>query len=525
MLLRRTLLTLSVAAALATNPWAVQAQAIFSDTAFPAASYDVSGVGNQDVRFGFNYATFDIFGDGFLVNSAAGIPLAPRTTDGSKTGLFVSANNDGTAALTQSFAAALPKGVNVGTGTANPNYVMRVDVFNSTGAGIDANGIPDGVADIGLNGTTNYTIVGINQTNTTVQVAALAQPGAGNANLTGQGQALAITGDTGGAEDYIPLYGGLGYRDRSGTAAGLVTGSTAGAKSGLAGQYINDYWLANGLINDDGVAPPADTVPGNEINIFTGDSLFFAPDPTNVAGYLEDGSGVDKSYYADAFKVSTLPLHYNQPSLAAPQTLAPNGSGVIADGVQGNQWATHELYFVDGKFTYVINGRPVVQLTPGPTTTFGANPTSTAGTALLGFWDRFGGSLAASPEGANFVIYDNLEIKTATAAEVPDMVTYLRANGYLPSPNDADFNNDGTVDGADLLIWQQGLGNSGAAATGTTGNANADTVVDGADLAVWASKFGGPPATAAAGAVPEPTTAILLASLAAVGLVRRRPKN
>jgi hypothetical protein len=68
---------------------------------------------------------------------------------------------------------------------------------------------------------------------------------------------------------------------------------------------------------------------------------------------------------------------------------------------------------------------------------------------------------------------------------------------------DADFNNDGKVDGSDFVIWQKNLG------TGTsngTGDANGSGAVDAADLAVWKSHFGG----ASAGAVPEPSTALLL---------------
>jgi hypothetical protein len=90
----------------------------------------------------------------------------------------------------------------------------------------------------------------------------------------------------------------------------------------------------------------------------------------------------------------------------------------------------------------------------------------------------------------------------------------LRAvNGSTPVEN-ADFNADGTVDGADFLIWQAGFGPSGSL---TSGDANNDSIVDSADLAVWTAQFGTPPTPVAS--VPEPA-ALLLEML---GLALFRP--
>lgn len=95
--------------------------------------------------------------------------------------------------------------------------------------------------------------------------------------------------------------------------------------------------------------------------------------------------------------------------------------------------------------------------------------------------------------------------------------------GLSPAPaNNSDFNSDGIVDGADFIILQQGFGLTGQTGK-TNGNANADTVVDGADLAIFKSKYGGPPATAAASAVPEPASiATCLFGVAALATMRRR---
>lgn len=90
----------------------------------------------------------------------------------------------------------------------------------------------------------------------------------------------------------------------------------------------------------------------------------------------------------------------------------------------------------------------------------------------------------------------------------------LRAvNGSTPADN-ADFNADGTVDGADFLIWQRGFGVSG---TLTTGDANNDSAVDAADLAIWTSQFGTPPTPVTS--IPEPAAVFL----GVIGLAMLRP--
>ncbi|MCA9234417.1 MAG: sulfatase-like hydrolase/transferase [Planctomycetales bacterium] len=74
----------------------------------------------------------------------------------------------------------------------------------------------------------------------------------------------------------------------------------------------------------------------------------------------------------------------------------------------------------------------------------------------------------------------------------------------------ADFNDDGAVNGADFLIWQRGLGQ-----TGQTSNANGDAdgngVVDQNDLRIWSSQYGTTPVAGVTtlGAVPEPSSRLV----------------
>jgi hypothetical protein len=86
--------------------------------------------------------------------------------------------------------------------------------------------------------------------------------------------------------------------------------------------------------------------------------------------------------------------------------------------------------------------------------------------------------------------------------------------------DDADFNGDGMVDGADFLAWQRGYALTGQT-DNANGDANADGVVDAADLAVWQTQFGAAAAEPAAVQVPEPQ-AILLVAIAALCSPRLR---
>ncbi len=81
---------------------------------------------------------------------------------------------------------------------------------------------------------------------------------------------------------------------------------------------------------------------------------------------------------------------------------------------------------------------------------------------------------------------------------------------------DADFNNDGEIDGQDFLIWQRGLGPG----TNATGDANGDGQVNGVDLDLWKSAYA--TATPAAGAVPEPASGLIAVGAAVAVLVARK---
>lgn len=84
----------------------------------------------------------------------------------------------------------------------------------------------------------------------------------------------------------------------------------------------------------------------------------------------------------------------------------------------------------------------------------------------------------------------------------------INAGDVGPFVANADFDDDGDVDGADFLVWQQQNGSSVGAGTGADGNG--DGLVNGGDLALWKSSFGTGATTAvteaSVAAIPEPTS-------------------
>ena len=89
--------------------------------------------------------------------------------------------------------------------------------------------------------------------------------------------------------------------------------------------------------------------------------------------------------------------------------------------------------------------------------------------------------------------------------------------------DNADFDGDGDVDGADFLAWQGGYGATGNASL-AEGDANGDGNVNDLDLAIWQNQYGMVSELAPyVSQVPEPTS-IVVATLAFLAVVSsRRP--
>lgn len=133
-----------------------------------------------------------------------------------------------------------------------------------------------------------------------------------------------------------------------------------------------------------------------------------------------------------------------------------------------------------------------------------------ANTSAAGYNNlRIGSPSGLTSAGAGLFGFDNVLLQLQPAA-------------VDPGGDNADFNGDNIVDGADFLIWQAGFGTGNSLATG---DANGDLAVNDLDLGIFKTQFGTDPtpAVGAIGAVPEPTTLALAGlAMAAAGLAARR---
>jgi hypothetical protein len=92
------------------------------------------------------------------------------------------------------------------------------------------------------------------------------------------------------------------------------------------------------------------------------------------------------------------------------------------------------------------------------------------------------------------------------------------------APLVGDYNNDGSVNGLDLSVWEDEFGDAGP---GLAADGDGDGDADGADFLLWQQHVGQPsPANPLVDAVPEPAgAALLLTGLTALPAASRRRKH
>jgi hypothetical protein len=194
---------------------------------------------------------------------------------------------------------------------------------------------------------------------------------------------------------------------------------------------------------------------------------------------------------------------------------------VSADGTQSQVGNNPRL--PDGTYHFTFD------YTPGPPGDFGGTMTATVTDATHNYTATIS-PLANDPWNLETAPLDRfgIVIRTTSGAVrngVFDLtisnVTYTGGTAVVGVPG--DYNNNGNVDAADYVLWRKGVAPL-ANEVDVTGGAG---VTNAGDYTAWRARFGNPPGSGSglgAGAVPEPTTALLasLAGLAMVASWRRR---
>ncbi|MBA3484594.1 MAG: hypothetical protein H0T51_22550 [Pirellulales bacterium] len=139
-----------------------------------------------------------------------------------------------------------------------------------------------------------------------------------------------------------------------------------------------------------------------------------------------------------------------------------------------------------------------------------------------GFNPAAGHTFALLDWGTRSGTFSSLQLPALAAGLAWD-TSLLYSTGVLkvvtPGLFAADFDEDGDVDGNDLVRWRTHFG---AGTTHMQGNSDGDADVDGADFLTWQRQLGSATTFASSTAAPEPVTALMLAVAAAGMIVHRR---
>jgi hypothetical protein len=276
-------------------------------------------------------------------------------------------------------------------------------------------------------------------------------------------------------------------------------------------------------------------------------SVFSDTDTKNLAGTINatfdfGGAGFGTPAQVTITGANIVPQGNYQLTLGFPPVLGVSvtGSGLVADIATAAPPATMTRTALPATYQAAASQFEVI-IDQGTVTATGAvnesanlaeqpvsgTPSSgnltftfTAG-AVSGPYTRLNGTL-------NFpiAVADTLQLEDGSTVDVTLNGTVVATTAFYAALNGVpgDFNDDGAVNQTDLGAWKTGYGTA-TGASRSQGDANGDGDVDGDDFLVWQRNVGiAPPpiATAAAAAIPEPSTAAGLAiGLAIVAAGRR----
>jgi hypothetical protein len=263
--------------------------------------------------------------------------------------------------------------------------------------------------------------------------------------------------------------------------------------SGTIGAHGDRGWFVRIPIDDPATAnfdQPANSIAriNEEVNGASGDAIMngttdFVADLDNNPGaepFWTNGIDIDKVY-----NMSLSLKRFDDPATAGTAGDTILATVTVTERSSGKQWTFGEYERVTNATTMLPDG-------------FSSDS-----------WDYFVINVAGASTSDDFdYLIDNFKVEVIGSNE--------------PAVDDADFDGDGDVDGADFLTWQRGLGTAGGQAQG---NANGDSIINGADLDIWRDQFGSGASTVATSAIPEPTTGVLAAAALLVVLSRRSTRN
>lgn len=216
-------------------------------------------------------------------------------------------------------------------------------------------------------------------------------------------------------------------------------------------------------------------------------------------------------------------------------TLAGNGvvTGSVVNGGEVAPGSSTGVIEVTEQFSQTFEGALVMQIESATTyDQLVVGGALTAGGTLRVQLDGY-----APQDGDAFDLLDFASISGGFTLDLPNLSSGLAWNtaslfntGELLVEADsivenADFNNDGIVDGVDFLIWQRNANGPGNLAAG---DANGDGAVNATDLAIFQQQFGSTAGSIEpnSSAVPEPHTMALIGiGLPALWQVARRRRT
>jgi hypothetical protein len=231
------------------------------------------------------------------------------------------------------------------------------------------------------------------------------------------------------------------------------------------------------------------------------------------------GAGKGANDADDTFNVSLNVLDHMTPSFASPSLQTSNtlDFGNIAIG-SSTPTLNFDVFDLNSTVGSTAN-MDFDSFTPsGYSSAFTTDLGASAGSLQIaaGASQTFAASLNLTSVGTFTAMYTlNFSDENITGAQNKSVTLTLTGTVRLAG----DFNDDGSVDAGDYVVWQRSLGQSVAAAyDGADGDGN--LIIDNADFDVWRAHYGQTaPASGSSlslsAAVPEPATMWLAAICAA----------